>query len=202
MRFSIAIFATIALTALTSVTPVVATDARVQGVQSILMTLKDTVTPLAAQLASIRSNNATSAVVEPIIGNITTAISTATTRVKALKGQPQSVVLGSISSDEEVPLMTLNKLIVEIIILLVTTLTGLMKILNSTGLLFPSLPQVGINLVFLVSALLLIIPLVLIPLTLALTGFLAGLGGLVIPLGLGGLAAALGLGGLFAMFGM
>lgn len=62
--------------------------------------------------------------------------------------------------------------------------------------------SVSINLVFLVSALLLIIPLVLIPLTLALTGFLAGLGGLVIPLGLGGLAAALGLGGLFAMFGM
>ncbi|KZP20803.1 hypothetical protein FIBSPDRAFT_1044596 [Athelia psychrophila] len=193
MRFSIAVFATIALSVFASATPVVVRDASVQGVQSILTTLKTAVTPLAAQLGSIQSKDATSAVVKPLIKQLTTAISAATTKVGALKGQPQSVVLSSASSNELVPLQTVAKLVADILTLLIPVLAHLYKILGPGGDLTPVLPPVGAALSSLVGGLLVVVAGLVVALAPLLAGLLAGLSALVTSLGLGPLIVALGL---------
>ncbi|KZP19452.1 hypothetical protein FIBSPDRAFT_1045430 [Athelia psychrophila] len=193
MRFSLAIFATVAMSAFTSASPVVVRDSSVMGVQAILTKLQSTLTPLVSELASIKSNNATSAVVGPIITEITTAISTATNSSSALKGLPQSVVLSSATSNEVVPLATVTKLVVDILTLLIPTLAKLVVVLGPGGDLTAVLPPVGAGLSVLVASLLAAVAGLVAQLIPALTGLLAGVSSLVTTLGLGGLIVALGL---------
>ncbi|KAF7976718.1 hypothetical protein HWV62_5893 [Athelia sp. TMB] len=206
----IAVLATFALSAFTSAKPIVARDASVQGAEAVLTTLKTTLTPLVAQLASIQSNNATTAVVGPIVNQITSAISTATTGAKALAGQPQNVVLSSATSNEIVPLATVSQLVTDILKLLIPTLVGLIKIVGPGGDLTGVLPPIGYvffdknaavliddfcsaGLSVLLGSLLTAVTGLVAELIPGLQGLLAGLGGLVTTLGLGGLITALGL---------
>ncbi|KZP24763.1 hypothetical protein FIBSPDRAFT_856529 [Athelia psychrophila] len=193
MRFSIAIFATAALTAFASASPLDARAADVQGAQAILTTLQTTVTPLAAQLASIQSNNATTETVQPIVDKITAALSVATKASDALKGQPQSVVLSGASAGEVVPLETVNKLVQDILTLLIPTLGGLTKILGPGGDLTPVLPPIGAGLSNLVGSLLVGVAGLIVGLKPTVASILAGVSSLVVSLGLGPLVVALGL---------
>lgn len=137
MRFStsIAVFATLAFGAFTSATPIVVRDDSIPSASCLLTDLQKALTPLAAQLgmfpckllhildstltcfhvASIQSNNATSAVIGPIITQVTSSISTAVTAAKALKGQPQAVVLAGTTPGEVVPLQNVAKLVTDIL---------------------------------------------------------------------------------------
>ncbi|KZP33788.1 hypothetical protein FIBSPDRAFT_1035782 [Athelia psychrophila] len=193
MRFSLAIFVTAALSAFTSATPLDARDASVQGAQAFLTTLKTTVTPLAAELASVRSNNATSDVVQPIVDKITAAISTATEASNALKGQPQSVVLSGASANEVVPLETVTILVEDVLTLLIPTLGNLTTILGPGGDLTPVLPPIGEDLSKLVGSLLVSVIGLITGLKPTVANILAGVSSLVTTLGLGGLIVALGL---------
>ncbi|KAF7976328.1 hypothetical protein HWV62_5871 [Athelia sp. TMB] len=188
----IAVFATLTLSVFTSAKPF-AREASVQGAEAILTNLKTAVTPLAAQLASVKSNNATAGVVGPIVDKITAAISTATTSAKALKGQPQDVVLSSATSDEIVPLQNVAKLVTDILVLLVPTVVGLARIVGPGGDLTGVLPPIGVGLSGLLGALVLGVAGLVTELIPVVQGLLAGLGGLVTTLGLGGLLIALGL---------
>ncbi|KZP24762.1 hypothetical protein FIBSPDRAFT_950803 [Athelia psychrophila] len=193
MRFSIAIFATAALTAFASASPLDARVADVQGAQAFLTTLQTTVTPLAAQLASIQSNNATAETVQPIADQLTAALTVATQASDALKGQPQSVVLSGAHPGEVVPLENITKLIEDILNLLIPTLAGLDKILGPGGDLTHVLPPLGAGLSALVGSLLVDVIGLVIVLKPAVWSLLSGVSGLVSALGLGPLIIALGL---------
>ncbi|KAF7976708.1 hypothetical protein HWV62_5873 [Athelia sp. TMB] len=188
----IAVFATLTLGVFTVAKPF-ARETSVQGAEAILTTLKDTITPLAAQLGAVKSSEATPAVVGPIVDKITAAISTANTGAKALVGQSQDVVLSSATSNERVPLKNISKLVTDILTLLIPVLVRLARIVGPGAALIDVLRPVGLGLSALLGSLVLAVAGLINLLIPVVQGLLAGISGLVTVLGLGGLLIALGL---------
>jgi len=193
------ILATLAFSAFTSAAPIPVTDSTlsvrsVAGARSVpalpevLTTLKEAVTPLCGELTALHVDEISQEIVGPIVEKIKAEIIKAIECIKALQGEPWSVIFGT---TEAYPLENLYKLVADILCLVVAALFALLKIAKKD--LAPILVPVGPLLTELLELLIPLIAGLVIGLIPLLGGIFAEVSELIKLLGLGPLVVLLGL---------
>ncbi|KIJ60151.1 hypothetical protein HYDPIDRAFT_32571 [Hydnomerulius pinastri MD-312] len=130
---TISVLFTAALSVFTNASPVeVAKRQTPASVASILTDLTNTVTPLANQLLYATPDNATSDVLTPIIGSISSSVTDAVSSLNLLVGQPTSVIMASVDGTTTLDTTDISDLLSSVVNLILTAANSLLSVVDST----------------------------------------------------------------------
>ncbi|KAF8133016.1 hypothetical protein EV363DRAFT_83932 [Boletus edulis] len=101
-----------------------------QSVAVVLTDLTNTVTPLANQLLYANSGNATQAILTPIIGDISTAVTVAVSSMNLLVGQPTEVILASVDGTTILTASEISVLLAVVVNLIFTASSAVLLVVD------------------------------------------------------------------------